>query len=384
MKMIRIINPFVLWALVIATVFFSACGGSERAETATASVPTDARADSAEEPSAFDVVWGSPMRMKLSEPLRVTASVQVPPQSLASVHSPVAGYVQMLKFLPGDYVRKGTLLCTLTHPELVRLQREYLETRARLQFLESEKARKEQLAAVDAASRRAFEQVVAEYEATRARVQGLRTELQLIGLPVGKIEAGELQTALAIHAPVSGYVAEVAINRGKLVHPEDLLYEIVDDRHVHLELEVFAKDLPRIRKGQRVWAFRPGTTDTLEAEVHLISHKVDADKGTAVVHAHFENEPVGIAPGTVVQALVLADEAEVWALPEEAVLQEGGKSFVIVRTADGHFSEKEIKTGRRQDGYVEWVDYAAGKGLEIALEGAWYLKGSTKDLGHDH
>ncbi len=379
--MIRIIHRFVLSGLLMAPVLFTACGGGDPADMATASVPSGAHSDSAEESSAVDVVWGRPMRMKLSAPLRVTASVEVPPQSLASVHSPVAGYVQTLRYLPGDYVRKGALLCTLTHPELVRLQREYLETRARLQFLEGERARKEQLAAVDAASQRAFEQAAAEYEATQARVQGLRTELQLIGLPVGKIEEGALQTALAIHAPVSGYVAEVAINRGKLVQPEDLLYEIVDDRHVHLELQVFAKDLPRIRKGQRVWAFRPGTADTLAAEVHLISHKVDPGRGTALVHAHFEKEPVGIAPGTVVQALVLADEAEVWALPEEAVLQQGRKTFVLVRAADGHIYEKEIRLGRRQDGYVEWSDYVPDEGLEVALKGAWYLKGSTMDAG---
>lgn len=376
MKMIRITNLFILSGLVMAMAFLTSCGSGDKAEMSSdAAAGADAHVSAGLAASA-SVEWGVPLRMKLSQPLRVTASVEVPPQSLASVHSPVAGYVQTLRYLPGDHVRKGTLLCTLTHPELVRLQRDYLEARARLKFLESEKARKEQLAAVDAASRRTFEEVTAEYEATRARVQALRTELQLIGLPVGKIEAGELQTALAIHAPVSGYVAEVVINRGKLVHPEDLLYEIVDDSHVHLELQVFAKDLPRIRKGQRVLAFRPGTTDTLDAEVHLISHKVDADKGTAVVHAHFEKEPVGIAPGTVVQALVLADEAEVWALPEDAVIQEGGKTWVMMREADGKVFRKEITIGRRHDGFVEWVDFPPQMEGEVALKGAWYLSGS--------
>ncbi|RMD76217.1 MAG: biotin/lipoyl-binding protein, partial [Bacteroidetes bacterium] len=157
MKMIRITNLFILSGLVMAMAFLTSCGSGDKAEMSSdAAAGADAHVSAGLAASA-SVEWGVPLRMKLSQPLRVTASVEVPPQSLASVHSPVAGYVQTLRYLPGDHVRKGTLLCTLTHPELVRLQRDYLEARARLKFLESEKARKEQLAAVDAASRRTFE-----------------------------------------------------------------------------------------------------------------------------------------------------------------------------------------------------------------------------------
>ncbi len=385
----RVKNIILVWGLLAALNSWWGCGTPAREEhqTAAASVeappPDEAIRLTDEALQRAGIEIGPPLRHKLTRPLRVVASVEVPPQSLVSVHAPAKGFVRTLKYLPGDYVRKGTLLCTLTHPELVRMQRDYLKARARLKFLEAERTRKETLAAMDATSRRAFEEVTAEYEATLAEVKSLRTELQLMGLPVAKIEAGNLQSALAIHAPLGGYVAKVAINKGKLVQPEDLLYEIVDDSHVHLELQVFAKDLPLLRKGQRVLALAPDGADTLRAEVHLISHRVDADKGTALVHAHFAREPVAIAPGTILQALVLTEAEEVWALPEEAVIREGDKHFIYLRQPDGTFSRKEIVVGRRANGLVEWVDCPAEPPAQVVRKGAYYLHGIGAEAAPD-
>ncbi|MBK7870065.1 MAG: efflux RND transporter periplasmic adaptor subunit [Saprospiraceae bacterium] len=83
----------------------------------------------------------------------------------------------------------------------------------------------------------------------QARYKGLKAELELLGISVKTLEnTGEIQSSISFYAPVNGYITKVNINNGKLVSPNDLLFEIVDRSHVHLELQVFAKDVPNSKK----------------------------------------------------------------------------------------------------------------------------------------
>ena len=117
---------------------------------------------------------GLPEKRYLSEKINCTGIVEVPPQSLASVYSPVQGFVKKVVHLPGDHVRKGEVLTIISHPDLVKLQREFLEVNSQLSFLENDYLRKQKLAAGDAASQRSLEESKAKFDLEKARLQ--RTE----------------------------------------------------------------------------------------------------------------------------------------------------------------------------------------------------------------
>ncbi len=374
---------FSIWGLI-------SLGGCVHTEKSDALAAAAVAADSSptttpylkltpEQAEEAGIQLGAALRKKMASPLRVTATIGLPPQSLHSVHTPVGGYVQHPKYLPGDYVRRGTLLCTIAHPTLVRMQRDYLKTLAQLKFLEAEKVRKETLVANDATAQRVYEQTVSEYEMAKAEVEGLRQELKWMGFDLARIEQGQLQLALPILAPANGYISEIHINEGRYVRPDDLLYEIVDDRHVHLELEVFAKDLKRVQRGQHVDCLPAGGSDTLSATVHLVSHKVDETTGTARVHAHFEQERIAPKPGTRTQAIIWVDEAEVWAVPKSAVIRQGN-SFWLYLAKDSGFVKKQVQIGRRQGGWLELLDFVPQAGEQIVWKGAYALWGMEQEL----
>jgi len=319
---------------------------------------------------------GLPQERVISGYVECAGVVEVPPQSLASVYSPVNGFVQMVRHLPGEYVRKGALLTTITHPDLVRLQRQFLESRSQLTALERDYERKQTLADAEAASQRALEQAQSAYDLERARYRGLKAELDLIGIDTGKLEeAGEIQSTLTITAPVSGYINTIGINTGKLISPQDLMYEIVDNRHVHLELQVYAKDLGKVRKGQAITATMPGSEQELKAEVHLIGKMIDPETKTALVHGHFLAEPVEAAPGTYMHAHIYLDEGKTTAVPISAVVREGGDAFIFVEMDKG-FDKVPVVLGRQDGDFVEVRDLALEEGQRIVLEGAYYINGS--------
>ncbi len=331
------------------------------------------------------IEYGVPEERQISEHIECTGKVEVPPNSLASVYSAVNGFVGNVKYLPGDYVKKGSLLTTIKHPDIIKLQTSFLESKSRLEFAKKELERKQTLAAEDATSEKLLQQAKLEYETVLARFQGVKAELNLIGLPADKIESGDIQPHVQIYAPISGYIASVNINKGKLISPEDLLYEIVDDDHMHLELQIFAKDIPKVKKGQYIEAFVPGMDEKVIGEVHLVGHVIDLETKTTMVHAHFEDKPSTLTAGTYLHARIFNKENLTLAIPLSALIRSGEDTFVYI-TSNGDFIRRDVVTGSSDDEYVAVEKLELQEGEKLVTKGAYYIHGSVGDMeaGHSH
>ncbi|HMQ48550.1 MAG TPA: efflux RND transporter periplasmic adaptor subunit [Saprospiraceae bacterium] len=312
-------------------------------------------------------------KRKMAAFIECTGQIEAPPQSVISVYSPVQGVVQQVKYLPGDFVKKGAWLTALSHPDLIRLQREWLEVQSRLPFLKGEFQRKETLLQSDAASRRAYEEAEANYKSQLAHANGLKAELELIGIDADQLLAdGKIQPSIPIYAPASAYLTEVNINPGKLVGPSDKLYEMVDDSHLHLELQVFAKDLPQVKPGQHLEVKTPGG-ESLTGVVHQVGKVIDQEKKTAMVHGHFEG-PLPHAPaGTFLNARIYLAEQEVTALPHAALVTEGEKQYVFVYQND-RFEKVAVETGLKDATHVELRQWNYPPETKVAVKGAYYIQ----------
>lgn len=374
--MIRIhqyILLFSIFAFATCTNQDTAPSGAETSQPTTSSSTTVALTD--EQVRLADIALGRPELRSISDFVECTGMVEVPPNHRHLVHAPVTGFVGSVPQLIGDYVRRGTRLTTLRHPELIQKQRLLLETAAQLEMLEKDVARKRTLAAEDAASQRAFEQAAADYRTQKATFNGLAAELSMIGVDTSQILAGNYQSAIGIYAPVSGYVEQVNVNPGKLVNGADLLYEVLDVSHQHIELNVYARDLPRIREEQRIAVKVPGADQETAAYVHRVGQSIHPETKTAVVHGHFDDEEEMLKPGTYVQARIFLDSTSVWSVPEEAVVREGEEAFVFVQAGDT-YEKTPVTLGREHDGYLELVNFRLPEGQQMVVRGAYYLHGS--------
>ena len=322
------------------------------------------------------ILLGQPSTRDVASYIECSGMIDVPPSNIRSVHSPVMGFVQQVKHLPGEYVRRGDLLISIVHPELIRQQRSFLESASKIAFLKKDMERKKELAAADASSQKAYEQTQSDYFVEEAHYKGLKAELDLIGINTKAVEEGrEVQSSIRIYTPVSGYLTQINANPGKLVEPNMLLFEIVDNSHIHLELQVFAKDLGLLREGQKVVASIPGSEEELHGKVHLINKAIDLEKKTANVHVHLDEEPHGLAIGTFLYARIRTDSRQVTAVPEAAIVRSGDRSFVFVEDSEG-FRKVEVATGRTDDGFVEIRELNLKEGQQIALKGAYYINGT--------
>jgi cobalt-zinc-cadmium efflux system membrane fusion protein len=112
---------------------------------------------------------------------------------------------------------------------------------------------------------------------------------------------------------------------------------------------------------------------TFAGRVEQVGGTLDEATRTASVRVVVDN------PGNLLRAgmfarvrLLMPGGGSGLALPEEAVLEDEGRSFVFVRTRGPYFIRRPVTTGRAVDGWVEVTGIAAGD--EVVTRGAFLLK----------
>lgn len=293
-----------------------------------------------------------PQLISLSAEVRCNGSIEAPPQNRFAVTAKTGAFVKEMHFYTGDQVRKGDLLCVLEHQEIITLQRDYLDCLAKMKFLERERDRKKELAAQDAVAVRSSEQAEADFQSEKSRKQSLEAELELIGISPSAVTKSGIRKSISVYSPANGTVGAINIQPGKFVSPNEMMYEIIDGSHLHLELAVFGKDLGNVQKEDEVTFYVPGKKDSYKAHVHLLGPSVDMTTKTANVHAHLAQNYAGLRPGMFVEATIACSAKKVAAVPETAVILEGNKQYVFVRSGN-KFIKTEAETGLRSGGMVE-------------------------------
>ena len=338
--------------------------------------------------------FGEPTTLKVNDYLSATGKVDVPPNAYTSVSARAAGFVRgVRKYVEGDYVKRGTAIAYLENPEFIEHQRQYLETAAELPYLEAELARQEALFAADAGVLKDVQRLRSQVAAKRANVKGLGQRLSYLGIDPARLTLDNITSRITLSATKGGYVTQVNIHDGQYVEPTSELMELIDDDHLHIELDVFERDIAKVSKGQRVTYQVPALgPERFEAEVQVIGKDFNTENKTVRVHAH----PVGKQPRFIrdlfVEARLWLSNATVAALPEKAVLRDGERAYIFIspERAGGdevEFQELPVKTGATEDGFTA-VTFLQPRppGSRIVTEGAYYVyaQGQAGALAHDH
>jgi cobalt-zinc-cadmium efflux system membrane fusion protein len=296
----------------------------------------------------------------LTTDVQANGIVDVPPQNMASISAVMGGYVVRVLVLPGQRVAAGATVAVLRHPDYLKLQQEYLQSRARATFLEQDLARQRTLDAEDVGAKRKLQQAQADYATERAIQQGLAAQLRQLGLAPERLAAsGVIAPAVPLITPVGGYVKSVNINPGQFVNPQDVLVEVVSRADLHLQLKVFEKDIAKVKVGQgirfRVPALGSAGTE-LKARVFLVSKAFDDPGHTITVHAHLETGADELLPGQFVAAHILTSSQRQHTLPEAAVIEAGELSYIFVRqqqmATGSTFRRLRARISAHQDGDV--------------------------------
>lgn len=336
------------------------------------------------------IVTGSVEMRSLSGMLKVNGMVNAAPQNLATICAPMSGFVRNTTLMPGNAVAKGQVLVVIENQEFVDIQQNYIEARNKLEFAEAEYKRHSELFKEDVYSKQNFQQVTADYKSLKALVNALRQKLVLININPDNLLEDNISRSISLVAPFSGYVEEVNVNLGKYVTPTDVMFKIVNNDKLFLELTLFEKDANKVAIGQKIRFFINNESEPHQAIITQTGQSVNADR-TYKVYASVTGICKNVLHGMYVNAIIETSGKLVASLPSDAVVTFEDKDFIFVldksKMEGGKpFTEYKIiqvKKGVTDGGFTE-ITLPEGfdsKLAKVVIKGAYILLSAKKNAG---
>jgi len=368
---------FVL--LLLSSLFYACAEHAPMEDTATQETAESSNISLSNkqfEASKFEL--GKVEQRKFKKSLQVVGSIHIPEKSKATVSSFMNGTVGPINLIEGQYVVKGQKLFTITNPELINIQEEYLIAKGKLSYLQEENKRQEELAEAQISTKKDLLKVQTELHTTATRYNALKKKLNLFGIHADRLSPENLISAITISAPISGNISEINTNRGTYLNAGIPAMKIVSQSHLHLELSVLEKYASELKKGQPVvFSLQSNPSETYMASIHLTNKMID-ESHMITVHCHIdESAKKDLIPGMYTNATIELAEYSSMALPQDAAVQSGEKWYVLVLkkeiATERIFEEMEVQVGSIQNGYIELMNDDRLKDQQILTIGAYYL-----------
>ncbi|WP_038006058.1 efflux RND transporter periplasmic adaptor subunit [Tenacibaculum sp. 47A_GOM-205m] len=290
--------------------------------------------------------------------IKVVGKIDVPPTNKVVVTAKIGGFIKSIPLLVGDKVKKGQRLVTIENQEFVAMQQQYLETKQEIAFLKSEFERQKALFDEKITSERNYLKAKRDFEVAQTTLVSLQKQLQMINISASKLNSSSITSVTGIYAPISGNVTKIKAVTGSYISPADEILEIIDNKHLHLELSVFEKDALKLKVGQEI-SFRVPelSSEIYKAKVHLIGKSINENR-TVDVHAHIEEEQKrNFLSGMFAEAIIKTNSNKVNSLPETSVAEVEGGMFGLVldeKSTDGYyFKKKKVEVGNTFEKNVE-------------------------------
>jgi cobalt-zinc-cadmium efflux system membrane fusion protein len=392
-------RKFAYLGLVAASIMvLASCGQKKTEEAAEEEKSQTEVALNEAQYKTVGIETGLVENRNLNKVIKANGYTTVPPQNSAEVSTLIGGTVKDIFVLEGTYVNKGKVLATIQNLEVIEMQEEYHSAVANIEYLQLEYNRQKTLSDENVNPRKTFQEVKSKLAAERARAQAAKNKLEAL-----HVSTKGSTSLVPVVAPINGYVGKISIAKGAYAQTGVVLFEVVDNSQMHLDLNVYEKDLGSISIGQVIdFVLTNQSNKSIKGKIFGINKSFSNESKTVAVHAKIESaDAKGLIPGMYVSANINITNATVPALPKDAVVRNADKYFVYVEEEaheekktpekgnhekEVHFRAVEVIPGTTDLGFteikfVENVDPNA----KIVTKGAFYLLSAMKGGGeHDH
>ena len=294
-----------------------------------------------------------------ARPLAVTLPVtgSLMPLSQATVKSKVSGIVLSTAVQEGMDVKAGQVIAQLDPAEararVAQQQALLAEAQARLALAKKNMSNSASLLKQNFIAQNAYDTSANAVDLAQAAVDSARAQLDLARIALADT---------TIHAPLSGVVSKRLAQAGEKLAPDSPVFAIVDLKHLTLDAQVPASDIPRVQVGQDV-QFRVDGFDGRDfaGKVARINPATETGSRAMIVYVDVANPDGLLRAGMFAKGTIVTEKSAPHPLlPIGAVRQDNGRD-VVYRVDDGKVVVQPVKLGlRNQDaGLVEALDGAA-------------------------
>jgi membrane fusion protein (multidrug efflux system) len=260
----------------------------------------------------------------------------------------VSGRITQLNFTDGQRVRKGQVLVQFDD-QLPQAQIQ--QSMAELSIAQANQKRNQELVAQNFVSQRSLDESAANLQVAQAK------------LALSKATAERLK----IIAPFDGIAGIRLVNVGDYLKDGADIVNIEDIDAIFVDFRLPERFQAKVKRGQTAMLDMdalPGRK--FSAKIQAIDPLIDANGRSVGVRGCIDNRQLQLRPGMFARVnAVFGVRENARVIPEEAIVPQGGKQFVIRLvpgdTPQSRISQRvEVKVGLRSPGKVEILE-----GLEI-------------------
>jgi len=405
-----------------ALIFLTSCGKKDsiESESEIKTEKTEEHGDEApqtiaslteEQMKAVGITLGKIEMKELTSTIKANGALRVPNNNKATITSMYGGIIKTLNVQIGDFVKKGQVIASISNPEYIQLQEQYLTVKSRIAFAEQEYRRQKELFDNDAGAKKNLQSSDAELKTLRTQRASLQRQLQIMGINPANISNGNLRSGLVITSPISGTVSNISSQIGSYVDISSPVAEVIDNGSLHLDLQVFEKDLPKMKVGQIVHFKLTNNPETeYDAKIYSIGSSFENDSKTISVHCSVTGNKGGLIDGMNITGIVSLDKSTTPAVPNEAIVEADSKYYIFIKTnkkpeehhEEGeqmnekkmpekeskiiNFEKIEVVKGSSDMGYTAITTVnEIPKDADVVVKGAFFVNAKLSNSGeHEH
>jgi len=319
-----------------------------------------------------------------SAPIEATAAIELDGDRVAKISARSPGRLVKIAASQGDAVKAGQALAWFDSPELGQAWAEYAKSKGRAKLAQKNLEREETLFSKKISPEKDVIKAQQDLAEAEADLTFANERFHLLGIDVEQFEnkqGGNQHPLIAVTAPISGSVIERTATQGEVVSPEKPLFTVADLSRLWVIIDIYEKDLDRIRSGTAV---KVSTTAYAEKSfrgfISYLGEVVDEKTRTVKARVEVENANRLLKPGMFATVTIDAKGAQTQKaimIPEEAVFLDGSRNYVFIQTAPEKFEMREIAAGRTLGNRLE-VIRGLKQGETVAVKGAFILKSELK------
>ncbi|MFO0761370.1 MAG: efflux RND transporter periplasmic adaptor subunit [Byssovorax sp.] len=339
--------------------------------------------------------------------LTAQGTLALSPKRVAKIGSLVDGRVSAVRVQPGDRVKVGEALASIESAAIGRARADYFQAQARLRHAEDELRRDKALVGNGAVSERTVTKSQTERDVAAFEARAASERLRAVGVDPGT--SGERTgNGVSLTAPLAGVVLDARARVGEAVAPADTLFTVGDLAELWLMIEVYERDLAKVRPGEPVRVTTVAVPDRIfEGRVDHVMETIDPARRAADVRVILPNADGMLRPGMSATARIAlgdappaasgapaasaapapsaaplasasamagaAPEGQVVIVPRGALQGIDGLMHVFVEKGERKYELRAVEIGPAYEGEVEVLRGLAA-GERVVVEGSFILK----------
>ncbi len=322
--------------------------------------------------------------------LSIPGEISLNENKVSHVVASVPGVVNEIYKNLGEPVKRGEHMVSIQSREMAEAKAAYMAAYKDIELKADLFTREEKMWRLRAKAEIEYLKVKNTLET--AKIQLEQTSQKLLALGVSDAEIKNLPNEKGplnlyyIDAPLDGVIIERHLTRGEVIDKDKQIYVIGDLSSVWVNLAVGAKDLHKIRKGQKVIITSNNDTAAAHSEVMYVSPMINEESRTGRAIVELDNSNDKWHPGDFVKAEIYIPNSESnLTVPTAAIQNINGEKFAFIRTQKG-FLAKKVATQDLKSNDVVQINSGLNIGDEIAVTNTYLLKAELgkSEAEHSH